>query len=152
MSRKRKSEFDEKARLISCSNESHILFWLLQGQHPNIVTVREIVVGSNMDKIFIVMDYVEHDLKSLMETMRGKKQVFLPGIKRSVIILRSWHFRFCVFRNVWEETSRKVEKLIKKQYLKNYHNFYETVLLGMYIVCSMIGYYKKRNMLSPQAL
>ncbi|XP_046964532.1 cyclin-dependent kinase 11B isoform X1 [Vanessa cardui] len=52
---------------------------LLKGQHPNIVTVREIVVGSNMDKIFIVMDYVEHDLKSLMETMRAKKQVFLPG-------------------------------------------------------------------------
>lgn len=50
-----------------------------QAQHPNIVTVREIVVGSNMDKIFIVMDYVEHDLKSLMETMKHKKQVFLPG-------------------------------------------------------------------------
>ena len=29
-----------------------------------------------MDKIFIVMDYVEHDLKSLMETM---KQPFLEG-------------------------------------------------------------------------
>ena len=54
--------------------------YVLQGQHPNIVTVREIVVGSNMDKIFIVMDYVEHDLKSLMETMRAKKQVFLPGL------------------------------------------------------------------------
>lgn len=52
---------------------------LLKGQHPNIVTVREIVVGSNMDKIFIVMDYVEHDLKSLMETMKHKKQFFLPG-------------------------------------------------------------------------
>ncbi|XP_025836296.1 serine/threonine-protein kinase PITSLRE isoform X2 [Agrilus planipennis] len=52
---------------------------LLKGQHPNIVTVREIVVGSNMDKIFIVMDYVEHDLKSLMETMRHKKQSFTPG-------------------------------------------------------------------------
>ena len=52
---------------------------LLKGQHPNIVTVREIVVGSNMDKIFIVMDYVEHDLKSLIETMKHKKQVFLPG-------------------------------------------------------------------------
>ncbi|XP_059607946.1 serine/threonine-protein kinase PITSLRE [Phlebotomus argentipes] len=52
---------------------------LLKGQHPNIVTVREIVVGSNMDKIFIVMDYVEHDLKSLMETMKHKKQAFLPG-------------------------------------------------------------------------
>lgn len=52
---------------------------LLKGQHPNIVTVREIVVGSNMDKIFIVMDYVEHDLKSLMETMRHRKQTFLPA-------------------------------------------------------------------------
>ncbi|XP_060658260.1 serine/threonine-protein kinase PITSLRE isoform X1 [Drosophila nasuta] len=52
---------------------------LLKGQHPNIVTVREIVVGSNMDKIFIVMDYVEHDLKSLMETMKQRKQSFFPG-------------------------------------------------------------------------
>ncbi|XP_012524249.1 cyclin-dependent kinase 11B isoform X4 [Monomorium pharaonis] len=52
---------------------------LLKSQHPNIVTVREIVVGSNMDKIFIVMDYVEHDLKSLIETMKQKKQVFIPG-------------------------------------------------------------------------
>ncbi|XP_077998002.1 cyclin-dependent kinase 11B-like [Glandiceps talaboti] len=49
---------------------------LLKSQHPNIVTVREIVVGSNMDKIYIVMDYVEHDLKSLMETM---KQPFTLG-------------------------------------------------------------------------
>ncbi|TRY79429.1 hypothetical protein TCAL_10766 [Tigriopus californicus] len=52
---------------------------LLISQHPNVVTVREIVVGSNMDKIYIVMDFVEHDLKSLMETMRSKKQVFLPA-------------------------------------------------------------------------
>lgn len=58
---------------------------LLKAQHPNIVTVREIVVGSNMDKIFIVMDYVEHDLKSLMETMKQKKQVFIPG-KYTLII------------------------------------------------------------------
>ncbi|CAG0921033.1 unnamed protein product [Notodromas monacha] len=50
---------------------------LLKAQHENIVTVREIVVGSNMDKIYLVMDYVEHDLKSLMETMKSKKQVFV---------------------------------------------------------------------------
>lgn len=37
-------------------------------------------MGSNMDKIYIVMNYVEHDLKSLMETM---KQPFLPGGPRS---------------------------------------------------------------------
>jgi hypothetical protein len=57
------------------------IFHWFQAQHPNIVTVREIVVGSNMDKIFIVMDYVEHDLKSLMETMKQKKQVFIPGYR-----------------------------------------------------------------------
>ncbi|RDD41238.1 Cyclin-dependent kinase 11B [Trichoplax sp. H2] len=42
---------------------------LLKADHPNIVHVREIVVGSNMDKIYIVMEYVEHDLKTLMESM-----------------------------------------------------------------------------------
>jgi len=33
------------------------------------LVLQEIVVGSNMDKIYIVMDYVEHDLKVLMEHM-----------------------------------------------------------------------------------
>ncbi|XP_022240679.1 cyclin-dependent kinase 11B-like [Limulus polyphemus] len=56
---------------------------LLKAQHPNIVTVREIVVGSNMDKIYIVMDYVEHDLKSLMETM---KHPFLVGEVKTLMI------------------------------------------------------------------
>ncbi|KAL7668898.1 hypothetical protein ACOME3_009580 [Neoechinorhynchus agilis] len=37
---------------------------LMKAQHENVVTVTEIVVGSNMDKIYIVMDY--HDLRSLM--------------------------------------------------------------------------------------
>nr|XP_027237095.1 cyclin-dependent kinase 11B-like isoform X1 [Penaeus vannamei] len=66
---------------------------LLKGQHENIVTVREIVVGSNMDKIYIVMDYVEHDLKSLMETMRLKKQMFTIGEVKTLMIqlLRAVH-------------------------------------------------------------
>ena len=44
-------------------------------------------MGSNMDKIFIVMDYVEHDLKSLMETMKQKKQVFIPGDSLLVFVI-----------------------------------------------------------------
>merc|ERR1711993_137567 len=55
-------------------------------QHKNVVHVREIVVGSNMDKIFIVMDFVEHDMKSLMETMRQKNQVFLAGEVKCLMI------------------------------------------------------------------
>ncbi|KAF0986229.1 hypothetical protein HZS_5707 [Henneguya salminicola] len=43
---------------------------LLKSTHENIVHVKEVVVGGNMDKIYIVMEYVEHDLKSLMEMMK----------------------------------------------------------------------------------
>jgi len=66
---------------------------LLISQHPNVVTVREIVVGSNMDQIYIVMDFVQHDLKSLMETMRKKSQVFLPGEVKCLMVqlLRAIH-------------------------------------------------------------
>ena len=63
---------------------------LLKAKHPNIVHVREIVVGSSMDKIYIVMDYVEHDLKALMETM---KQPFLEGEVKTLMVqlLRAVH-------------------------------------------------------------
>lgn len=40
---------------------------LMKAQHQNIVTVREVVVGFDLDKIYLVMEFVEHDLKALME-------------------------------------------------------------------------------------
>jgi cell division cycle 2-like protein len=43
---------------------------LLSFHHPSIVDVKEVVVGSNLDSIFMVMEYMEHDLKGLMESMR----------------------------------------------------------------------------------
>ncbi|KAI5352046.1 hypothetical protein L3X38_004937 [Prunus dulcis] len=46
---------------------------LLSFHHPSIVDVKEVVVGSNLDSIFMVMEYMEHDLKALMET---KKEPF----------------------------------------------------------------------------
>ncbi|KAI9295986.1 kinase-like protein [Neoconidiobolus thromboides FSU 785] len=42
---------------------------LLIAKHPNIVNVREIVVGKRLDDIYIVMDFIEHDLKALMKDM-----------------------------------------------------------------------------------
>jgi cell division cycle 2-like len=38
--------------------------------HPSIVDLKEVVVGSSLDSIFLVMEYMEHDLKGVMETMR----------------------------------------------------------------------------------
>ncbi|KAK9479587.1 kinase-like domain-containing protein [Lipomyces japonicus] len=43
---------------------------LMALQHPNIVNMKEIVVGGSLDQIYIVMEFVEHDLKSLMTDMR----------------------------------------------------------------------------------
>lgn len=43
---------------------------LLSFHHPSIVDVKEVVVGSSLDSIFMAMEYMEHDLKGLMETMK----------------------------------------------------------------------------------
>lgn len=49
---------------------------LLAFDHPSIVNVREVVVDDSFDgfdNIYLVMDYIEHDLKALMQ---AKKQPF----------------------------------------------------------------------------
>ncbi|KAK9843757.1 hypothetical protein WJX81_005040 [Elliptochloris bilobata] len=43
---------------------------LLSFRHDNIVNVTEVVVGRQLDSIFMVMEYMEHDLKGLSESMR----------------------------------------------------------------------------------
>lgn len=54
---------------------------LMAARHPNIVNIREIVMGDSLtqyprmkeivnNRVFIVMDFIEHDLKALMENMR----------------------------------------------------------------------------------
>jgi len=40
---------------------------LLSLSHPNIVNVREMVVGSAMNQVFMVMDFSENDIKSCIE-------------------------------------------------------------------------------------
>jgi cell division cycle 2-like protein len=41
---------------------------LMEAAHENVVRVREIVVGDTLTQIFIVMDFIEHDLKTLLST------------------------------------------------------------------------------------
>ncbi|KAJ2327850.1 hypothetical protein IWW51_001515 [Coemansia sp. RSA 2702] len=52
---------------ITALREIHTL---LLAKHPNIVNVREIVVGTSLNSIYMVMDFMQHDLRSLMEVMR----------------------------------------------------------------------------------
>lgn len=42
---------------------------LIACKHDNVVAIREVVVGETLTQVFIVMDFVEHDLKSLLTLM-----------------------------------------------------------------------------------
>lgn len=42
---------------------------LLKAKHDNVIDVREIVFGNRLDQIYIVMEYMDRDLKSLMAGM-----------------------------------------------------------------------------------
>ena len=63
----------KQKKLLNC--HFPILNLLCMNKHC-VLIVQEIVVGSNMDKIYIVMDFIKHDLKALMGTMKEK---FLEG-------------------------------------------------------------------------
>lgn len=63
---------------------------LLSLQHENIVNVREMVVGNSMDKIFMAMDFMDHDLKGFMVTMAQKNIFFTASeVKRVMLDLLS---------------------------------------------------------------
>jgi len=49
---------------LTSIREINILFQLL---HKNIVGLWEVCIGSSRDKFYVVMEYVEHELKDLIE-------------------------------------------------------------------------------------
>ncbi|KAG6850836.1 hypothetical protein H0H93_008139 [Arthromyces matolae] len=45
------------------------VFALMTCQHENVVGIREVVVGDTLTQVFVVMDFIEHDLKTLLTLM-----------------------------------------------------------------------------------
>lgn len=43
---------------------------LLEARHPHIVELKELVVGETLSQVYLVMEFVENDLKTLLSTMR----------------------------------------------------------------------------------
>lgn len=43
--------------------------FLLGIDHANIIKMKEVVVGNSLDKVYIVMEYMENELKELLEQM-----------------------------------------------------------------------------------
>ncbi len=77
---------------------------LLALQHPYIVKVKEVVVGSSIDKVYMVMEFCENDLKTCMKLSRqsfSTAEVFLTlSLKVCMYcILVSY---FCTYRYLGE--------------------------------------------------
>lgn len=49
---------------------------LMDSRHQHIVELKEVVTGSELNQVYLIMDFVEHDLKSLQEDMQ---QAFSPS-------------------------------------------------------------------------
>ncbi|KAJ5281671.1 hypothetical protein N7478_007043 [Penicillium angulare] len=56
---------------------------LLEARHQNVVYLREVVMGNKMDDVFLVMDFLEHDLKALLDEMR---EPFLPSEIKTLLL------------------------------------------------------------------
>ncbi|KAL2872510.1 kinase-like domain-containing protein [Aspergillus lucknowensis] len=56
---------------------------LLEARHQNVVYLREVVMGNKMDEVYLVMDFLEHDLKTLLDDMR---EPFLPSEIKTLLL------------------------------------------------------------------
>ena len=74
--KKVKMEKEREGFPLTALREANILIAM---RHPNVVDVAEMVVGASLDSVFMVMEFCEHDLKALMETM--PKPFTIPEVK-----------------------------------------------------------------------
>ncbi|KAL4927690.1 kinase-like domain-containing protein [Aspergillus undulatus] len=56
---------------------------LFEARHQNVVYLHEVVMGNSMDQVYLVMDFLEHDLKTLLDDMR---EPFLPSETKTLLL------------------------------------------------------------------
>ncbi|CCU98886.1 unnamed protein product [Malassezia sympodialis ATCC 42132] len=74
----------------------------MEARHPHIVELQKLVVGSTLSQIYLVMEFVEHDLKTLLNRMRTP---FLPSeiktlLKQILSAVALMHSRWVVHRDL----------------------------------------------------
>lgn len=75
---------------------------LMEARHPHIVELKELVVGDTLNKIYLVMEFVEHDLKTLLNTMRtpflqSEVKTLMQQILSAVALM---HSRWIIHRDL----------------------------------------------------
>ena len=75
---------------------------LLAMSHENVVTVREMVVGSGFDKVFMVMEFMEFDLKEGIDRFSGAlAQSELKGILHQIVSgMQHMHSKWLLHRDI----------------------------------------------------
>lgn len=63
---------------------------MMKIDHPNIVKVKEVVYGNSLDKVYVVMEYVEHEIKTLIEqsndAMSAPRVEGAPALESSYLL------------------------------------------------------------------
>lgn len=78
--KKLKLENEKDGFPVTALREIHTLKLAI---HPNVVKVTEIATTQSLNHIFIVMEYLDHDLKSVME---GKSEPFLLSETKTLLL------------------------------------------------------------------
>ncbi|KAF4674716.1 hypothetical protein FOL47_008765 [Perkinsus chesapeaki] len=77
---------------------------LLRLRHENIITVSEVVVGARSTQIYMVMEYMEHELKDLLEHLTPDEGLRQAEVKSLVVQLLSgvayMHERWIIHRDL----------------------------------------------------
>ncbi len=97
--KKMRMEREKDGLPISALREISIL---LNVRHENIVSLKDVVVGRNLENMFLVMEYCEQDLASLLDNMQSP---FTENQIKCILIqlfkgLRHLHQNFIVHRDL----------------------------------------------------
>ncbi|OWZ70477.1 cell division cycle 2-like [Cryptococcus neoformans] len=65
----KKLKLDEEKQGFPITSLREVMALMIAGGHENVVGIREIVVGDTLNQVFIVMPFIEHDLKTLLADM-----------------------------------------------------------------------------------
>ncbi|ORY14763.1 kinase-like domain-containing protein [Clohesyomyces aquaticus] len=78
--KKMKMEYAQDGFPVTALREIQLL---QASKHQHIINLREVVMGDRLDDVYLVMDFIEHDLKSLCDTM---SEPFLASEVKTLIL------------------------------------------------------------------